>query len=88
MRSDEDRNLFKSSWDIGAQAPKSEAKGGPNAFEVIRSNSKKSPMRWSGLLRKRWNKKFYTTSTIDWLELKVDSNESKERKQANKGIVS
>ncbi len=35
----------KSSWDIGAQAPTSEAEGGPNAFEVIRSNSKKSPMR-------------------------------------------
>jgi hypothetical protein len=37
----------------------------PNAFEVIRSNRKNPPMRWSGLLRKRWNKKFslYSKST-------------------------
>ncbi len=37
------RNLFESSQDIGAQAPTSEAKGGPKAFEVIRSNRKNPP---------------------------------------------
>ncbi len=48
--SDDDRNLFISSQDIRTIDKF-------NGFEVIRSNRKKSPMRRSGLLRKRWNKK-------------------------------
>ena len=42
-RSDDDRNLFKSSQDIVAQAPTSEAKGEANTFEVIRSNANNPP---------------------------------------------
>ena len=60
-----DRNLFISAQDIVAQAPTSEAKGEANAFEVIRSDRKKSPCGEADCCSKRWNKKFYITKSVE-----------------------